>query len=434
MRVTYIYPDMFERERSVDAMQPLAIAALAAHTPPEWERRFFDERLETIDFDEDTDLVVLTLQTFTAKRGYRIAARYRAKGIPVVVGGFHATLLPEEAEGYVDTVVTGDAENVWSEVLADAAAGRLKGRYDGGICDDPARIRFDRSLFTSKRYAPMIPVQLSRGCRFSCDFCSIHSFYGSALLSRPTQSVRDELAALPYRFLLFTDDNLLVDEHFLRPLLAELTPLKKHWSCQISIDAAFRPELLIELRRAGCIAVFVGFESMETGNLTSMGKGENLKVSDYSEAVNRFREAGLMVAGSFVFGYDDDTEESIRRALEFALQNRLALCHFNPLYPYPRTRVYERLHAEGRLLYERWWLDDAYRYGEPLFRPKQINPRRLSELIFQARMKFNSAATILKRGLDFRSNARSPLRIAAFLTANLVSRREIYAKQGGRLG
>lgn len=434
MTLCFIVPHLWSGETSSDALQPLAMAALAAHTPEEYRILFYDERVENIDLQAECDLVVLSVMTFTARRAYSLAAHFRTRGIPVVMGGFHPTILPDEVQDYADTVVTGDLENVWTRLLEDFSLGSMKPLYEGGVVKDPAAIRFDRRIFRGKGYAPMVPVQFSRGCRYSCDFCSIHSFYGCALVTRPMEAVLDEIRGIRSKFLIFVDDNLFVREEQVIPFLRELAPLKKSWTCQISIDAAFNDHLLKEMARAGCSAVLVGFESMEQENLKAMSKGSNLRYQDYREAVRRFRKAGLMVCGAFVFGYDSDNAETVAKTLAFAQSEKLALCHFNLLFPYPETRVYERLEEQGRLLYDRWWIHGDYRYGAPLFHPTGIDGKELSELCFQARKDFNRLGSILKRGWDFQANARSPLQYFSFLLSNLISRREIHRKQGRILG
>ncbi|MDA3852068.1 MAG: radical SAM protein [Spirochaetaceae bacterium] len=434
MKVTYIYPHLWAQEKSSDALQPLAVAALAAHTPAHWEIRFFDERVEPINLWEPTDLVVLTVMTFTAKRAYNISAHYRKRGIPVVMGGFHPTIMTEEVLQHADGVISGDLENIWPQVLRDVEQGELKPLYSSGIVQDPCSIRFDRSIFKDKKYAPMVPVQFSRGCRYACDFCSIHSFYGPRVVSRPMDRVLQEISQIPQKYLIFVDDNLFVNEKTILPFLKELKGLKKKWTCQISIDAAFNDQLLLNMKDAGCSAVLVGFESMDQDNLRDMAKGGNLRHKDYGQAVKRFRAAGLMVCGAFVFGYDHDKEDTLWRTLDFALKEKLALCHFNLLFPYPQTKVYERLKEQGRLFYDKWWLHEDYRYGDPLFDPAGIQGQKLSELCFQARKEFNRHRHIFSRGLDFKANARSPQQYFSFLLSNWITRREIHRKQGRPLG
>ncbi len=434
MTITFINPDTFTRQRSTDVMQPLAIAALAAHTPEHYLKIFFDERLEDIDFDIPTDMVVISVMTFTARRSYAISAVYRAKGIPVILGGFHPSLLPEEASLYADCVVTGDVEPLWHTVLSDFEKGILKNRYDAGVCVDPGQIRYDRSIFRGKKYSPMTPVQIGRGCMYACDFCSIHSFYGDSIVTRPVADIAAELSQIQNRYIFFTDDNLLAVGSGLSALLEALVPLKKKWSCQISVDASCDTALLAAMRRSGCISVFVGFESMHVTTLTQMRKSANIRQDDYRKVVERFRASGLMVSGAFVFGYPGDTEDTVQAALRFALQNKLTLCHFNVLFPFPKTKVYERLSGEGRLKYTAWWTDSEFRYGMPMFEPETVDADRLSEACQTARRVFNSPFNILRRACDLRANARTVFNLTAFLVSNWISRREIMRKYGKVLG
>lgn len=433
MKITFIRPHL-TRKRASDALEPLVFAILARLTPPDVELAFYDDRLEPIPFDEPTDLVALTVETFTAKRAYQIAARYRARGVPVVLGGYHPTLLPEEARHFADSIVLGDAENLWPEIVRDARAGQLRPRYQSATPPALEGIRPDREIFPKNRYTSMRLVQFGRGCRYACDFCSIHAYYGSALYQRCLEDVIAEVQDIRNSYLLFIDDNLFVDESQAETLFRALAPLNVRWICQTSIDLAENNRLLDLMARSGCIAVFIGFESLEEANLAQMRKKWNLKHGDFASAVKQFYEHGIMVCGSFVFGYDHDTPSAFDRTLDFALRSRLVLAQFNPLIPTPGTPLYARLQAEGRLLYKRWWLDDDYRYGQAIFEPRGMSAADLTEGCFRLRREFNSYNSIFQRALAPQMNARSPHHLLAYLAANLVSRKEIFSKQGEALG
>src|SRR5262249_53859217 len=180
-------------------MEPLAAAVLAGSTPPDVEVRFYDDRMEAIPYEEPTDLVALTVETYTARRAYQIASRFRRRGVPVVMGGYHPTFLPEEALGYADAVAVGDAEGLWEQIVRDAQAGQLRRLYRQARQPTLDGLQLDRSIFRGKRYAPLGLVQYGRGCRFACDFCSIHAFYGTSLRQRPVAEVVAEIAALGCR-------------------------------------------------------------------------------------------------------------------------------------------------------------------------------------------------------------------------------------------
>ncbi len=442
MKATLIRPDLCAR-RSTDAMEPLGLAMLKALTPPEIEVVCYDERIEDIDFDDPTDLVGLTVETSTARRAYQIAARYRERGVPVVMGGFHPTLLPEEAGRHADAIVIGDAEGAWQRVVEGVRRGRLRSapgerqmahRYQstdlGPLTGPPP----DRGLYRGKRYAPVSLFQYGRGCRFNCDFCSIRAFYGSGLRQRPVADLVAEIEAVGPRHIFFVDDNLFVDPAKARQLFAALMPLGMRWSCQVSIDATRDPALVRLMARSGCLSALIGFESLDERNLRQMKKRWNLKWGDYATAVSVLRDAGILVYGTFVLGYDHDTPEVFDQTLDFALRHKLFLANINPLTPTPGTPLYDRLRRQGRLLYDRWWLDPRYRYGEATFRPRGMSAEQLTSGCYRARTVFNSYRSIGQRLLGRRGNLRSPYATAVYLLSNLVSRREIHRKQGQPLG
>lgn len=433
MKITFIRPNISPMPAS-DAMEPLVFALLAGLTPPEVELAFYDDRLESIPYAEPTGLVALTVETYTARRAYQIAARFRQQGVPVVLGGYHPTLLPEEALQHADAVVCGDGEELWPQVVADAQRGRLQRVYRARRPPALTGLTLDRRIFAGKRYAPIGLVQYGRGCRYACDFCSVHAFYGNDLRQRPVREVVAEIEA-HYRQLIFlVDDNLFTSPAKTEELLRALIPLRIRWVCQTSIDLAANPRLLDLMARSGCLAVLIGFESLDQRNLAQMKKGWNLKQSDYGTAVQRFRERGIMIYGTFIFGYDYDTVDSFDRCLEFALGANFCLANFNPLTPTPGTGLYDRLRRAGRLLYDCWWLDPAYRYGQATFRPRGMTADELTAGCFRARRQFNTYGSILKRAFDFQANCRDRHHLYAFLAGNFITRREIYRKQGVTLG
>lgn len=432
MRITFIKPSMTGGPLG-DAMEPLAFAIMAALTPPGVELRLHDERIEPLRLEEPTDLVAISCDTYSARRSYQIAAEYRRRGVPVVMGGCHPTLRTEEALRFAPSVVVGDAEDTWPAVVEDARRGRLKRLYQSQY--PPLEgLRLDRSIFAGKKYGPLRLVQLGRGCNHACDFCSIHALYGRRIRYRPVDEVMREIEGLGARMICFSDDNLFANRARAVELMRRLMPLRIRWSCQASVEVATDEELLHLMAASGCLAVTVGFESLREGNLAQMRKGWNLAGGRYEELVGRFHAHGLMVYGSFVFGYDHDKPEDFTRTLDFATRMKLFLANFNPLTPMPGAALYERLRAEGRLLYEPWWLDPTYRYAQATFRPRGMSARELAEGVFAVRRQFNSLASIARRGLNFRANTRGLVNTGTFLAVNLINRREIYRKQGLALG
>jgi radical SAM superfamily enzyme YgiQ (UPF0313 family) len=416
-------------------MEPLAFAILAGLTPPDVKVAFSDERLEpTIPYDDHTDLVALTVQTFTARRAYQIAAQFRKRGIPVVMGGHHPTFMPEEALQYADAVVIGDAEGVWEQVVRDARLGRLQRIYRQQGQPPLQGLKYDRSIFQGKRYTPLVPVQYGRGCRFACDFCSLHAFYGTSVRQRPVREVVAEIEALDRKYVLLVDDNIFVNVAKTEELLRALIQLRIRWGCQVSIDVARNTRLMDLMEKSGCIAAFIGFESLDERNLSQMKKKWNLKQGDYAAAVQQFRDRGIMIYASFVFGYDYDTVDSFDAAVEFALRSKFLLAQFVPLNPMPGPKLYERLRAEGRLIFDRWWLDPDYRYGQASFHPRGMTANELTQGCSRARREFYRYASTFRRACDPKANCRSLRHLGIFLAFNLIAKREIARRHGFRFG
>ena len=431
LRLTLIRPHLYEGVAH-DAMEPLVMALLEGLSPPWVETVFHDDRIEAVPLEKPTDLVAMTVETYTARRAYRIADGYRRRGVPVVMGGYHPTLLPGEAARHADALVLGDAEGVWATVLEDARAGRLRPIYRQDRPPPLAGRRPDRGIFGGKRYAPISLVQFGRGCRYACDFCSIRAFYGSSVRYRPVAEVLEEIEGLDGRLVLFVDDNLFADPARARRLIAGLEGTGVRWACQCTLDVADDPDLVRRMAAAGCVLALIGFESLDAASLRQMGKGWHLKSVAYADAVRRIRDAGIMVYGSFLFGYDGDTADSFDRTLEFALRNKLCLANFNPLTPTPGAPLYDRLEREGRLIHDRWWLDPSFRYGDAMFHPRGMTAEELTRGCYRARRSFK---TFGSRRLVGRRGNHDGLRGAGlYLLANLVSRREIHAKQGRELG
>ncbi len=420
--------------RAADALPPLAFALLAGLTPPDVATAFYDERLEPLPLDQPTDLVAFSVDTFAAQRAYHLAAHYRQRGIPVVMGGYHPTCLPAEALIYADAIVIGDAEGVWPQVVADARAGRLQRVYRQGTPLPLHDLPFDRRIFAGKRYPAITLVQTSRGCRFACDFCSIHAFYGTHRRQRPLTDILAELERLKPRHVLFIDDNLFSDFVSAKALFTALRPLRLRWMCQISLEIANYPELLDLMAASGCVLAMIGFESLQAANLRQMHKTSNLQTPAYLPAIRAFQARGIMVYGAFVFGYDHDTPAIFDRTLEFALTANFFLANFNLLMPMPGTPLYQRLHQEKRLLYECWWRDPAYRYGAAAFQPRGMSAAQLAEGCFRLRREYFRYASIARRSIEIWPCCRDLTEFGLFWAANLVARKEILRKQDIRLG
>lgn len=434
MRIVFIKPNMFPGPSS-DAMQPLAFAVLAGLTPSKHQIVFYDERLEVLPPAIHADIVALSVETFTAKRAYDLAIQYKRDGVHIVMGGYHPSFAPGEALRYCDTVFVGEAEKTWPLFLLDFEKGDAARIYRGRPEPTLEGICYDRSIFAGKRYVPMHPVQFGRSCRFSCEFCSVRSFYTGNPRYRPVNEVLEEIRRSKEKNIFIVDDNIISDTEKATELFRSLIPLKIRWVSQASADISRDRKLLELAAKSGCAALVIGFESLEPGNLFQMRKNVNIFGVSPEETISRLREHGIMVYGTFVFGYDHDTQESFESTLAFAVKNKLVLANFNPLVPMPGTPLYERLRRENRLLYPRWWLDSRVSYGDAMFQPAGMTGDELRDGCCRIRRSFNKLTSIFYRVLsDRKANSATLFNTGVAIMANLVSRKEIMRKQGVFLG
>ena len=430
MNICVIKPNMFG-EQAKDALPPLLFAILKPLTPPDVTLTFYDENIEPAPDNISCDAIAISIDTFTARRGYILAKQFKERGVTVIIGGIHATLCPEEAGEYADAVIIGEAEDTWGAVINDLRAKTLKRRYTSTNNTALGDVLYDYSVFENKKYNPMWIVQFSRGCKFSCDFCSVHALHGNTLRTRPVSAVAATIKQLPKKLIFFADDNLFSNPVRVNELLTVLEPLKRRWVCQISIDAARDFDLLCRMRKSGCRMVIMGFESLNTDSLRQMNKNANL-AADYETVINNIRRAGLMIYGAFVIGYDADTSETASELAAFAKKHKFAIANFNPLIPTPGTELYSRLEREGRLLYDKWWNSPDYNYGDTAFQPKGMTPEQLAESCRGARYSFYSFRGIISRMRGV--NVRGLFNFWTYILANIISGISIRQKQGRRLG
>ncbi len=416
-------------------MEPLAPAVLAGLTPPDIKVRFYDDRLEPIPFDEPTDLVAISIETYTARRAYQIATEYRQKGIPVVLGGFHATLCPDEAAYYADAVIVGEAEEQWAAVIDDARHGTLRQFYQQPGRPELHKTRVDRSIFLGKRYLPITLIEAGRGCHFRCEFCAVQSYFKATQLRRPIDDILGEIEATKKRssFYFFVDDNITSNFDEAKELYRQLARHDIRWVSQASINAAHDEEFLQLISASGCQGLLIGFESLERETLRMMKKKFNTMGGGYDVALENLRRYNIRLYATFVFGYDRDTARTFDETLEFANRHRFYMAAFNHLTPFPGTPLYRRLEESGQLLYERWWLDPAYSYNKIPFRPKSLSPEELQRLCIDARAKFYSTRNILRRFAD-PVNRSNFFMARNFPLINWMMRREVYQRDDLPLG
>ncbi len=347
--------------------KPLGLLVLAALTPREWEISVFDENIRVPDYDDlpRPDLVGVTAFTSQANRAYEVAAEFRSRGVPVVMGGIHATMRPDEASTRVDAVVTGEAEPIWAEVLADLRHGALKPRYAGAHADmdkiPPAR----HDLLTGD-YA-CGAIQTTRGCPLSCSFCSVTAFNGHRYRQRPIADVVREFGAIREKHVLIVDDNLIGTrpEHIARAkdLFRAMVraKLRKQWIAQATINMADDEELLTLAMQAGCAGVFIGFETLTAEGLRALGgKRSILTGRDFAASVRRIQRHRIVVAGSFIMGLDTDEPGIGRRIADAATRYGVDFLNALFLTPLPGTRLWHELESRGCIAASRFPEDWQY--------------------------------------------------------------------------
>jgi len=438
MKVTIVHPAVgkIPGERYLRAwqMEPLPVAQLAALMPKDIAVTFFDDRMEAIDYNHPTDLVAMSVETYTAKRAYQIASEYRRQNVPVVMGGFHATLCPDEVMQYADAVVTGEAEEVWSQVIADFRNGRLKRRYASQACNFSGDILPDRSIFSGKDYVKISLLEAGRGCRFKCEFCSIHNFFQGQHHYRNTEFIVEELNQLKNRSKLhfFVDDNIVSDHNQAINLFNAIAPLKIKWVGQADITISENTELLRSMVESGCQGVLIGFESLNGQNLKRMKKRLLSSIEAIENAIKRIHRAGLRIYATFLFGYENDTPDDFDKVLNFCVRNKFFMVGFNHLTPFPGTELYNRLEKENRLRYHKWWLDPKYTYGQIPFE-SAVDSQVIEEECRRIRKKFYSLKSIFYR-LSNPVHINSIVMFSYFLSINLLLKRDTNQRKQFPLG
>jgi radical SAM superfamily enzyme YgiQ (UPF0313 family) len=375
---------------------PLSIATLAGLTPDHHNLSYVDESIHPIDYSSKPDLVAITIMTPLSHRGYKIADRFRKMGVKVVMGGIHASNMPDEAAAHADAVVIGEADEIWEEILQDAEQGNLKPRYRQTAFTRMERILpADRSIYPDKGYFFENMIQTTRGCPYRCEFCTVTAFFGGTYRLRPVDIIAKEIESLRNTpgYIFFADDNLIAKKDHTHTLMQQLKNYKLRWVCQAPITIAKDESMLKEFAASGCHGIFIGFESLEEKNLEIMGKTQN-KVGFYEECIKRIHDLGMGVYGSFVFGYDHDTTAVFDKFLEFANRNTLDGAFLPVLTPFPGTKVYKRLKQEDRIITEDW---QYYDMATVVYRPKNMTVDELQEGFWKVNKGFYSISSTLKR-------------------------------------
>ena len=387
-------PRNSHRKRAKSILPPLGLATVAALTPPEVEVSLTDENVTVIDFQKQIDLVGITALTITAKRAYEIADTFRAKGVKVVLGGIHPSILPEEASQHADAVVIGEAEGIWPNLIEDFKANKLQKIYQQH--QRPSMLNLPiprRDLFVKGAYLLRNTISTTRGCPYSCSFCTVTSFFGHTYRCRPVAEIIKEIETLNHKKLIvFVDDNIVGNPPFAKELFQALIPYKIKWVGQASVTVANDDELLKLAAASGCIDLFIGFESLSPANLAAVGKKINT-VDEYENVIRKIHSYGIAIHGFFMFGFDEDDEDTFKRTVRFAKKMRLESAQFDVLTPYPGTKLHETLDKAGRIVTKDW---SQYGY-DLMFELKSMSRDMLQNGRTRAWCEFYSLPSIWRR-------------------------------------
>lgn len=372
---------------------PLNLMVIAALTPPDIEVEIVDENIETIDYDKPVDLVGIGAGTSEIVRAYRIGDNFRKRGVKVVLGGIHASALPQEALNHADSVVIGEAEGLWQRLLEDFRRHRLAKIYRHATLPDISRLILpSREAVKGKRYLTRNVCQLSRGCPYQCSFCSVAQFFGNKFRLRDENEVLREIESLDGRFLIFLDDNIFGDPRYASQLLEKMIPLKKKWVSQCTLRLADNQKLLNLAAKSGCMGMLVGLESISRDSLKASGKP--LQFHRITDMIKRILDHGIHIDGSFIFGFDNEDASIFEKTLEFVVKIRLSAATFSILTPFPGTKLKEKLERQNRIIDRNW---EHYNGTHVVFKPAKMSTGALAEGRAWVKQEFYSFRNIYKR-------------------------------------
>jgi len=373
---------------------PLNLCMIAAYTAGDIEVSLTDECARPVDFEKDVDLVGLTAYTNTAPRAYQIADAFRRRHVPVVMGGVHASTLPEEALEHCDSVVIGEAEGAWQRLIQDFREGNLHRIYHNDhLVNLEGLPKPRRDLLTPEAYVTINTVQTTRGCPHNCSFCSVTRFNGRTYRFRPIQEVIEEIETLPSPNVFIIDDNIFSHRERTRELFEALMPLRIRWGSQCTVSIARDLEMLDLAAKSGCIGLAMGLESFSRESLEGAHKRFNDPDRFYKD-IEAIKDAGIFIWGSFVLGFDEDDTAGLEKTIQMAKTSRLDFACFNFLTPLPGTVVYDKFEREDRLLNKNW---ANYNMANLVFQPSKVSAEVLEKKVKKAWLEFYSLKAVFHR-------------------------------------
>lgn len=402
-------------------MPPISLYALEALIRDRCDVHVVDEQVEPIPLDFDVDLVCITSTTPQMRRAYQISAAFLARNIPTVIGGVHATCLPDECQDYFSTVCVGEAEGYITQLLDDLSNQRLKPRYVNQntiSMDDAPFYRYDVG---GGKYLPFHVINFSRSCPFKCEFCSIQSTLGT-FRTRRVETIVSEIQRVGARNIWFPDATLTADTKRAKELFQALKPLKVRWLSQITLNMAQDARLLDLMAESGCWMVSIGFESLSEKTVRTAHKVQN-RVEDYERVIRELHDREIAIEGNFVFGFDEDSVDVFESTARFVIDAGIDLPEFYVLTPYPDTQLYKRLKEQGRIVDENWaHYDNTHFHYLPVFQPRQMSREDLREGCRVAERTVYSLRNTLRRIVNS-GVYRIPVLMANYIYANRIANR-----------
>jgi radical SAM superfamily enzyme YgiQ (UPF0313 family) len=405
MKILLISPTVDEQKRTNKGLMipQLALYILKGLTPAGHNVKIIEEEVETIDFGEECDLVGISCMTANAPRAYELCKEFKNRGRTVIIGGVHPTILPDEALQYADCVVIGEGEGVWEELLSDFQNGNLKTKYYNPTPDLSKYVPKDYSKIIKKRLFNLVPIMTTRGCPYNCDFCCVTDLFGKKIRHIPIENVVRDIQESGGKNFMFLDDNIIGHPKYAKALFKAIKPLNIKWVGQASVSLLVRDNELMQLAaESGCKALFFGVESVSEEQLKTMRKAFN-EIEELADALKKIKKMKILIHASIVFGFDDDTKETFNKTVDFLIENKVSTVSFNILTPYPGTKTHETLKEQDRLITTDW---KYYDHNTVVFQPKNMTPYELQAGKVNARKKFYSPLSVLKR---FPGNLYSPL-------------------------
>ena len=379
--------------------KPINLPLIATLTP---KKHFIEikeyHRLDDIDYNVDFDLIGFSCTTLNCLEAYKIADEFRRRGKTVVLGGCHPSALPDEAKEHADSVVVGEAEYLWLELLKDFEEKKLKPFYRQDRVVNPKDIPKLAYSF-SKKKTFVAGIQTSRGCPVGCEFCAItNQRFGRIFRKRPVENVIDEIKTMPQKFINFHDSSFTIDKNYTKSLFKEMKGLNKIFRCWMNADIPLEDEEFLKFAtEAGCVAIEIGFESISQDTLNTIGKKTN-RAQYYKQMIKKIHDYGIATGGTFVFGFDNDKKDVFKNVLDFINSSDLDIPRYAILTPFPGTKLFERLEREGRIFDKDW---TKYDFGNVVFHPKHMTAEELKSGYYSLAQDVHCFPQVVKRILRY---------------------------------